>query len=340
MVRGKFTLSSSKRPESARETILGIVDLNPDRTDRYDSTTPTESRMIPIWFFSSLNTKSPVNMIEVASRFLPDTRIEIINPNVVKGACRTVLFDFDGTLSLVREGWPEVMIPMMVEILEQTPTSESRDELNRKVEEFVMRLNGKQTIYQMIQLAEEVAQRGGTPREPLDYKNQYHDLLWARVHGRVEGLQAGTINPETLTVPGSRELLVLLKDEGKPCYLASGTDEKYVKNELAALQLDGFFGERVYGAQDDYKSFSKKMVIDRLIRENHLDSGGLLGFGDGFVEIEEVKGVGGIAVGVASDEKYRTGINEWKRNRLIQAGADIIIPDYRDAVTLLKFLGV
>jgi phosphoglycolate phosphatase len=68
------------------------------------------------------------------------------------------------------------------------------------------------------------------------------------------------------------------------------------------------------------------MVIDRLIRENKLDQGGLMGFGDGFVEIEEVKGVGGIAVGVASDEKYRTGINEWKRNRLIQAGADVIIP--------------
>ena len=52
--------------------------------------------------------------------------------------------------------------------------------------------------------------------------------------------------------------------------------------------------------KDDYKSFSKKMVIDRLIRDNKLDKGGLMGFGDGYVEIEEVKGVGGIAIGVAS----------------------------------------
>lgn len=275
-----------------------------------------------------------------ASTFLPNTRIEIINPNIVKGQCRAVLFDFDGTLSLVREGWPEVMIPMMVDILQQTPTKETREELFPKVEEFVMRLNGKQTIYQMIQLAEEVTKRGGTPREALDYKNQYHDLLWARVHGRVEGLQNGTIDPEVLTVPGSRELLELLQKKGKSFYLASGTDEKYVKNELAALQLHGFFGPHVYGAQDDYKNFSKKMVIDRLIRDNKLDQGGLLGFGDGYVEIEEVKGVGGVAIGVASDEKYRTGINEWKRNRLIQAGADVIIPDYREVGQLLDYLAV
>src|ERR1700676_5452228 len=28
-----------------------------------------------------------------------------------------VLFDFDGTLSLIRQGWPEVMVPMFVEAL-------------------------------------------------------------------------------------------------------------------------------------------------------------------------------------------------------------------------------
>ena len=28
-----------------------------------------------------------------------------------------VLFDFDGTLSLIRQGWPEVMVPMFTEVL-------------------------------------------------------------------------------------------------------------------------------------------------------------------------------------------------------------------------------
>src|SRR5438105_668961 len=99
--------------------------------------------------------------------FLPDTRIEVIQPDFPRARVRAALFDFDGTLSLIREGWPEVMIPMMVAHLANTPTTEGHDELGRAVEEFVMRLNGKQTIYQMIQLADEVKKRGGTPREPL-----------------------------------------------------------------------------------------------------------------------------------------------------------------------------
>src|SRR2546427_11636741 len=95
--------------------------------------------------------------------------IEIVNEAIPRGRFRSVLFDFDGPLSLIREGWPQVMIPMMVEVLQQTGTAESEEELTGKVEEFVMRLNGRQTIYQMIHLADEVRRRGGQPLEPLEY---------------------------------------------------------------------------------------------------------------------------------------------------------------------------
>jgi phosphoglycolate phosphatase len=271
--------------------------------------------------------------------FLPQTRVEVIHADIPRGNIRAALFDFDGTLSLIREGWPEVMIPMMVGHLARTPAAESRDELGRRVEEFVMRLNGKQTIYQMIQLADEIRKRGGTPLDPLEYKREYHDLLWQRIAGRVAALDQGTTPAESLTVPGSRELLERLTGRHCPLYLASGTDLVYVQNEVRALGLAGFFGEHIYGAIDDYQNFSKKMVIERLVRQLNLEPGALIGFGDGFVEIEEVKRAGGIAIGVASDEKFRTGINDWKRNRLILAGADIIVPDYRDADALLEYLG-
>src|SRR6266849_10350871 len=114
--------------------------------------------------------------------FLSNTRIEVIHPDFPRGKIRVALFDFDGTLSLIREGWPDVMIPMMVEHLGRTPAAEPLGELARRVEEFVMRLNGKQTIYQMIQLADEVRQRGGSPLDPLAYKHRYHDLLMKRIH--------------------------------------------------------------------------------------------------------------------------------------------------------------
>src|SRR5438093_3660273 len=101
--------------------------------------------------------------------------IEILRHDFPRGRFRSALFDFDGTLSLIREGWPQVMIPMMVDILRQTGTVESPESLTTAVEDFVMRLNGRQTIYQMIQLADEVRQRGGSPLDPLLYKHRYHD---------------------------------------------------------------------------------------------------------------------------------------------------------------------
>ncbi len=97
-------------------------------------------------------------------------------------------------------------------------------------------------------------------------------------------------------------------------------------------------GSTIYGALDDYKNFSKQMVIERILRDHDLHGEELLAFGDGFVEIEEVKRVGGVAVAVASDEVNRRGINEWKRKRLMQAGADVIIPEYRCRRRLLQYL--
>ena len=102
------------------------------------------------------------------TRFLPGTSIEIVREVNLDAPPRFALFDFDGTLSLVREGWPDVMIPMMVEELAATGTSETPGQLATLARNFVMELNGKQTIYQMIRLAEEIQSRGGTPREPLD----------------------------------------------------------------------------------------------------------------------------------------------------------------------------
>ncbi len=267
-----------------------------------------------------------------------DEEIEILRPNLPRGRFRSVLFDFDGTLSLIREGWPQVMIPMMVDVLRQTGTAESAAELTTTVEEFVMRLNGRQTIYQMIQLAEEVVRRGGSPLEPLAYKHRYHDLLMARIHERIDALQMGRARPDEWTVPGSHALLEGLRRRGMTLYLASGTDLKYVRHEAELLGVAEYFGQHIYGALDDYQNFSKQMIIDRILRDENLHGEELLGFGDGFVEIEEIRKAGGVAIAVASDEEKRQGVNAWKRDRLVRAGADIVIPEYRRGEPLLRYL--
>jgi phosphoglycolate phosphatase-like HAD superfamily hydrolase len=264
--------------------------------------------------------------------------IEILRPDLPRGQFRFALFDFDGTLSLIREGWPHVMIPMMVAVLRETGTNEDDATLTGHVEEFVMRLNGRQTIYQMMQLADEVRRRGGKPLEPVAYKHRYHDLLMERIKGRHAALESGRAVPADWTVPGSHEFLAALRDRGLKLYLASGTDLAFVRREAELLGLTQFFGEHIYGALDDYQNFSKKMIIDRILRENDLHGAELIGFGDGFVEIEEVKSVGGVAVAVASDEVNRHGIHPWKRDRLVRAGADLVIGDYREHDRIASFL--
>ena len=248
-----------------------------------------------------------------------------------------VLFDFDGTLSLIRQGWPEVMVPMFTEVLPALP-GETEADRGRLAFEDVMRLNGKQTIYQMIQLAARIRERGGEAKEPLWYKHEYLRRLDLRIKDRIDGLRQGTIPADDLLVHGARRLLENLKDRGLPVYLASGTDEIFVKQEAELLGLTPYFGRRIYGAQEDYKTFSKKLVIARIIRENGIRGEQLLSFGDGYVEIQNTKEAGGLAVGVASDEANNGcgRFDEWKHRRLFGVGADMMIPDFRDAEALLN----
>lgn len=270
--------------------------------------------------------------------FLTGTQIEIVFDRVPRGNFKHVLFDFDGTISLIRQGWQEVMIPMMVEIIAQTPHAESMDDIRRVVVEFVTRLTGKQTMYQMIQLTEEIAKRGGKPREALEYKHMYNELLLKHIHARRDGLKSGAISREDLLVPGAAEMLDDLRRRGLTLYCASGTDEPYMIEEAKMLGVADRFNGGLYGALDDYKKFSKHMLITKILADNILHGAALLTFGDGFVEIEDTKQAGGMAVGVASDEVRRQGIDEWKRDRLIEAGADLIIPDFSERKALMDYL--
>jgi len=241
---------------------------------------------------------------------------------------RVCLFDFDGTVSLIRSGWMEVMVPMMVEVLSELQTGESETELRAVVEDFVWRLTGKQTIYQMIALAGEISKRGGTPREPLTYKKMYLDRLHARIQYRLEELRSGAVSPDKYLVPGTRAWIEALRDRGLQLYLASGTDQPYMREEADLLDVARYFDGRVYGALDDYKAFSKKILIERLIAASEFQGSEFLGFGDGYVEIENIKDVGGVAVGVATAEPDCLAIDDWKRQRLAGVGADFIIPNF------------
>jgi len=265
--------------------------------------------------------------------------IETVNAETPRGFFRFAIFDFDGTISLIREGWQQIMIPYFTDELAACPGSKNtpREKIEETARDFIYMLTGKQTIYQCIELAERVNALGGKPLEPLEYKNEYLRRLDHRIADRIAELENNPSSAINHVVPGSYDMLKMLKKRGVTMYLASGTDERYVLRESALLGVDVYFAG-IYGALDDYKNFSKKMVIDRIIKENSLHGRELLGFGDGYVEIENVKEAGGFACGVATDEVRRKGIDEWKRNRLKSVGADIIIPDFSVTSELEAYL--
>ena len=114
--------------------------------------------------------------------------------------------------------------------------------------------------------------------------------------------------------PARARSIEALRERGLRLYLASGTDQPYMREEADLLDVARYFEGRVYGALDDYQSFSKKILIERLIAGVRIRKAAeFLGFGDGYVEIENIKEVGGVAVGVATAEPECRTVDEWKR---------------------------
>jgi phosphoglycolate phosphatase-like HAD superfamily hydrolase len=262
--------------------------------------------------------------------------VELLNPHLYRGAFSAVLFDFDGTLSLLREGWPEIMAAMMLEVLRATPGGMADPGLPATVAGFVTGLNGRATIQQMEALAEEVVRRQGQPATASVYKQQYLERLDRVVAERKAAIATGTATADAWLVPGTRRLLNELDGRGLPFTLATGTDLPQVLEELSLLELAGHFGDRVHGPQHDADGFTKRAVIERQ-RSRHPDHP-LLGIGDGKVETAEIKRVGGVAVGVAFDPDRPGRPSPWRREQLVAAGADLIITDYHQAPALVAWL--
>jgi hypothetical protein len=122
-------------------------------------------------------------------------------------------------------------------------------------------------------------------------------------------------------------------------FLASGTDQADVVTEATAMGYAPLFEGRIYGAVGDVTQEAKRMVLERILSDITEEApAGILTFGDGPVEIRETHKKGGYTVGVASDEIRRYGLSLPKRARLIEAGSDLIIPDYCQMAQLLPLL--
>lgn len=281
--------------------------------------------------------------------YLPDTEIEIINKWEEKPQIKHAIFDHDGTISTLRQGWELIMGPMMIKAILGDKFLDADESLYQKVkarsDEFIDKTTGIQTLVQMKGLIELIREFGCVPEDKIldefGYKQIYNDELLIMVKVREEKFLKGELSIEDFTLKNAVPFLQKLHDAGVKLYLASGTDDADVKSEARLLGYDHLFEGRIYGAVGDITKEAKKNVLDRILDSIGESAFGMIAtFGDGPVEMRETNKRGGIPIGIASNELRRYGLNENKRTRLIKAGADIIVPDFSQLPQLLSLLNI
>lgn len=284
-----------------------------------------------------------------SAKYFRNSEIEIVREPICIDKISHAIFDHDGTISVLREGWEKIMEPMMMKAI-LGPVYAKADEstyhkvLNR-VGKFIDSTTGVQTLVQMQGLVKLVREFGFVPeREVLDefgYKKIYNEALLELVSKRIGKLRRGELNIDDFAIKGVVPFLNRLHKTGIRLYMASGSDENDVIEEAKALGYANLFENRIYGAVGDVTKEAKKIVMDRIVRDiGTKNARQIVAFGDGPVEIREINKRGGLAIGIASDEVRRFGLNRQKRSRLIRAGADIIIPDYSQAEILCEILKI
>ncbi|MGD0755255.1 MAG: PfkB family carbohydrate kinase [Bacteroidales bacterium] len=283
------------------------------------------------------------------ARYLKDTEIEIIR-TWPKGLCiKHAIFDHDGTISTLREGWEHIMAPMMIKAVLGDKFYEADETLYHKIEsrvrEFIDKTTGIQTLMQMKILLDIIREFGCVPENQMldefGYKKIYNDDLMQMVCEREKKLISSELSVADFTIKNAIPFLTKLQNTGVKLYLASGTDEEDVKHEAAILGYDDLFEGGIFGAVGDINKEAKKIVLDRILDMiGESENGQIATIGDGPVEIRETHKRGGITFGVASNELKRFGLNQIKRTRLIKAGADIITPDFSQYAELLNLLNI
>lgn len=257
------------------------------------------------------------------------------------------IFDHDGTISVMRQGWEAVMERTMVAaIAGHRYTDLSGREIDRirgASLDFISATTGIQTIEQMHQLTEMIASFGYVEREqiltPQEYKAIYNVDLLKMVNSRIAEFKAGRLEVEDLVMKGSVEFLHYLYDRGVKLYLASGTDQADVEREAALLGYASLFEGRIFASVGRVDADPKKVVIADILSSIDIPPSRCAIFGDGPVEMREGRRQGLLSVGVLSDEVRRYGVNRTKRSRLILGGATVLIPDFSYRSELISLLG-
>jgi len=206
-----------------------------------------------------------------------------------------------------------------------------------------------QTIHQYRKLVSEYRKLDGTiPGHLIEYtaqglKDEYAARVLEKVQERMDNVDADeTRDRGEFLVPCAKDFLEALRERGVKLYLASGTDNGAVQEEARYLGLADLF-ESLEGAVGYGDDCIKTRVIREVVARNNLQLGQLLVVGDSGVEIRSGVASGAVTIGVCTEDHNRYEMNQNKKERLKEAGAHILMPDYSDRKNygaLFEWLGI
>jgi bifunctional ADP-heptose synthase (sugar kinase/adenylyltransferase)/phosphoglycolate phosphatase-like HAD superfamily hydrolase len=320
---------------------------------------PTVSEVIALAEEGNFNYHPRLAADSSLAHYAKETEIEIISPDFVRRNAsppKYAIFDHDGTISVLRQGWEKVMYAVMLDAItgricrsvNAAPeiSRKESDGIQKAVSALIEKTTGIQTLAQMYQLRELVRSfayvKEADLLTPEEYKAVYNRALLANVEKRMSLTREKKLNPEDVTIKGAAAFLKKLESWGTKLYLASGTDQEDVIQEARILGYERLFSGGIRGSVGDIKNDPKKLVIRGIIADIKNNGGNPTDaavFGDGPVEMREAKKAGILAVGVLSDECRRWGRNLEKRERLVLGGADLLIPDFSWSSELAHLCG-
>ena len=280
--------------------------------------------------------QNPISLSPVPNATEPSP-IELLPGFMPRPRATHVVFDFDGTLSWLRHGWTEVaqsVIGARFPLREGETAADIRTHLFREM----FRFNGRPTPLFTNEMAAQIRQRGGQA-DANELLEAFLEPLNANAHERYAQLRNGTATPDDFIVHGGLALLELLTARGLHIIILSGNPHDQITAEAEMLGLTGFCNGHVYG-HTDANNFTKQAVLEKLMAEESFTGEEFIMFGDGAAEIEATCNLGGLPIAVCSDEHQNGSgrIDENKRAVLLEAGANVVIADYREPNTLLNLI--
>ncbi|HEV7402728.1 MAG TPA: HAD family hydrolase [Chthoniobacteraceae bacterium] len=250
-----------------------------------------------------------------------------------------VVFDFDGTLSWLRHGWPEFMCDVFMENVQRHP-GETIDSMRSFLIDEIIALNGKPSVFQCQRFVEILVDRGGPRLEAEALRAEFQLRLDEAIRQRMHAIRSGGQAASDYLIYGALPFLEHVRARGLTPVILSSTVQERVREEAELLGIHHFFAHHIYGGVGDPLLFSKRAIFEQLLAGEGITGAQLLSFGDGPVELRDTKELGGIAVAICSDENNNGSglIDPHKEKHLLAVGADAALPDYRDAAALLDHI--